>query len=54
MTKSEAQREIKRLRKGISAKFGSYKLVRVNGPVGEWGIKFTPKSKARRTSVYRG
>lgn len=54
MTKAEAQREIKGLRKGISAKFGSYKLVRVNGPKGEWGILFTPKTKARKSSVYRG
>ena len=54
MTKAEAQREVKRLRKGVSAKFGSYKVVRVDGPEGEWGIKFTPKSKARKTSVYKG
>ena len=54
MTKTEAQREIKRLRKGISAKFGSYKLVQLNGPKGAWGIKFTPKAKARKASVYKG
>ena len=53
MTKAEAQREVERLRKGISAKFGSYKVVTVM-PIGEWGIKFTPTSKARKTSVYKG
>jgi len=53
MTKAEAQREVERLRKGISANFGSYKVVPVMPP-GAWGIQFTPKTKARKTSVYKG
>ena len=53
MTKSEAQREVKRLRTGISAQFGTYKVVTVM-PIGEWGIKFTPTNKARKASIYKG
>jgi len=53
MTRADAQKEVKRLRKGISAKFGSYKVVTVMPP-GEWGIKFTPNTKARKASVYKG
>ena len=52
MTKAEAQREVVKLRKGISAKFGTYKVVATGG--GEYGIKFTPKTKARKTSIYKG
>ena len=53
MTKAEAQREVVKLRKGISAQFGAYKVVTVMPP-GAWGIKFTPTNKARKTSIYKG
>ncbi len=46
MVKAEAEKELKRLRKGISTKWCSYKLVRVKGAKGGWGIQ--------RTSVYIG